>query len=245
MIETIKEELHRLLYLENTVNNTLDEISLKKQLYLLIRECLKEQEYNIEIGSYKLNVTPKDLSVKYESDQTTIEMSNQDIYYESIRDTETRFFCISQMKKSEFIMDTPIIRVTGTILNIDGICEEHYLFELYTDEEDSIKNYIKLPEDANIRDINLNPDKAMMVTRRINRNDIRTDVIDFFVPDKVIPVFLDTIIEKYKALPDRKEYDPVDYRDLLPSLDSKKKLINFIYSSIVEFYSEYMNNNKQ
>jgi hypothetical protein len=185
MLEDIKKELHKQLYLENTETESIDEQALKKQLYLLLRECLKEQEYEVTIGSYKINITPKGLSVKYESDQTTIEMSNQDIYYESIRDTETRFFCISQMKKSEFIMDTPIIRVTGTILNIDGICEEHYLFELYTDEEDSIKNYIKLPEDANIRDINLNPDKAMMVTRRINRVDIRTDVIDFFVPDKV------------------------------------------------------------
>lgn len=243
MLEDIKKELHRQLYLENTETESIDELALKKQLYLLLRECLKEQEYEVTIGSYHLNITPKNLSVKYESDQTIVEVSNADVYYESIRDTETRFFCISQIKKSEFLMDNPLIRVTGSVLNIDGICEEHYLFELYTDEEDSIKNYIKLPEEAKISEISLDPNKATMVTRRIKREDKRTDVIDFFVPDKVIPVFLDTIIEKYKALPDRKEYDPDDYRNLLPTLDSKKRIANYIYSSIVEFYSEYMNEN--
>lgn len=244
MLEDIKKELHKQLYLENTETESIDELALKKQLYLLLRECLKEQEYEVTIGSYKINITPKGLSVKYESDQTIVEVSNEDIYYESIRDTETRFFCISQIKKSEFLMDNPLIRVTGSVLNIDGVCEEHYLFELYTDEEDSIKNYIKLPEDAKISEISLDPNKSTMVTRRIKKEDKRTDVIDFFIPDKVIPVFLDTIIEKYKALPDRKEYNPDDYRILLPSLDSKKRIANYIYSSIVEFYTEYMNENK-
>ena len=40
------------------------------------------------------------------------------------------------------------------------------------------------------------------------------------------------------------EYNPDDYRILLPSLDSKKRIANYIYSSIVEFYTEYMNENK-
>ena len=53
MIETIKEELHRLLYLENTVNDTLDEISLKKQLYLLLRECIKDKEYEVVLADIK------------------------------------------------------------------------------------------------------------------------------------------------------------------------------------------------
>ena len=117
MLEDIKKELHKQLYLENTETESIDELALKKQLYLLLRECLKEQEYEVTIGSYKINITPKGLSVKYESDQTIVEVSNADVYYESIRDTETRFFCISQMKKSEFLMDNPLIRVTGSVTN--------------------------------------------------------------------------------------------------------------------------------
>ena len=243
MLEDIKRELHKQLYLDNQENEQIDEISLKKHLYLLIRECLKEREYEVTIGSYKINITPKNLSVKYENEQTKVEVSNEDVYYKSVRDTETRFFCISQMKKNEYLMDTPLIRVTGSVLNIDGICEEHYLFELYTDEEDSIRNYLNIPSDTEIDELNLDPDKAVMLKRNVNRNDKRTDVIDFFVNDKVVPVFLDTIIEKYKALPDRKEFVPSDYSNLIPTLDTKKKIVSYIYSSIVEFYSEYLKEN--
>lgn len=243
MLEDIKKELHKQLYLDNQENEHIDEISLKKHLYLLIRECLKEKEYEVSIGSYKINITPKNLSVKYENEQTKVEVSNDDVYYKTIRDTETRFFCISQMKKNEYLMDTPLIRVTGSVINIEGISEEHYLFELYTDEEDSIRNYLNVPADTEIEELNLDPDKAVMLKRRINRKDKRTDVIDFFVNDKVVPVFLDTIIEKYKTLPDRKEFNPVDYSTLIPTLDSKKKIVSYIYSSIVEFYSEYLKEN--
>lgn len=243
MLEDIKKELHKQLYLDNQENEHIDELSLKKQLYLLIRECLKEKEYEVSIGSYKINITPKNLSVTYENEQTKVEVSNDDVYYKTVRDTETRFFCISQMKKNEYLMDTPLIRVTGSVINIEGISEEHYLFELYTDEEDSIRNYLNVPSDTEIEELSLDPDKAIMLKRKINRNDKRTDVIDFFVNDKVVPVFLDTIIEKYKTLPDRKEFSPEDYSNLIPTLDSKKKIVSYIYSSIVEFYSEYIQEN--
>ena len=83
-----------------------------------------------------------------------------------------------------------------------------------------------------------------MLKRKVNRTDTRTDVIDFFVNDKVVPVFLDTIIEKYKALPDRKEYNPNNYTNLLPSLTDKKRIIRVIYGTIVEYYSEYLKENQ-
>jgi hypothetical protein len=240
MLEDIKKELHTLLYSSDNV----DEITLKKNLYLMLRECIKEKEYEVKIGSYEFNITPKNLSVKYNNDQTIVEVSNEDVYFETTRDTETRFFCISQMKKSEFLMDNPLIRVTGSVTNIADVCEEHYLFELYTeDENDSIRNYLHLPSDTQISDLSLNPNEATMVHRKIKRNDPRTDVIDFLVKDKVVPVFLDTIIEKYKALPDKKDYDPNNYSELLPTLDDKKKLIRFIYAAIVDFYTDYLNEN--
>jgi hypothetical protein len=239
MLEDIKLEIHKILYSDSQP----DQILLRKQLYLLIKECIKEREYEVKIGSYEFNITPQNLSVKYVTDNTTVEVSNEDVYYESTRDTETRFFCISQLKKSEFLMDTPLIRVTGTVSNIDGICEEHYLFELYTDnQEDSIRNYLKLPSDTQISELNLDPQRATMVHRKVNRLDRRTDVIDLLVPNKVVPVYLDTIVEKYKALPYRKLYTPNNYTELIPTLEEKKKTIRFIYGAIVDFYSEYLNN---
>lgn len=239
MLEDIKFELHRLLY----SNEEIDELVLKKNLYLLLKESIKERNYEITIGSYEFNITPQDLSVKYVTDNTTVEVSNEDVYYETTRDTETRFFCISQVKKSEFLMDVPLIRVTGSVTNIADICEEHYLFELYTDDEnDSIRNYLNLPSDTKISELNLDSQRATMVHRKVKREDPRTDVIDLLTPNKVIPVFLDTIVEKYKALPDRKEYNPNNYTELLPTLEDKKKTIRFIYGAIVDFYSEYLNN---
>lgn len=239
MLEEIKLELHKILYSLDDI----DENNLKKNLYLLIKECLKEKEYEIKIGSYEINIIPKNLSVVYKSDQTTVEVSNEDVYYESIRDTETRFFCISQLKKSEYLIDNPLIRVTGSVANIGGVCEEHYLFELYTDEEDNIRNYLQLPLDTEISELKSESNKSIMIHRKVNRTDKRTDVVDFFAPNKVVPVFLDTIVEKYKALPERKEYNPNDYSQLIPSLESKKRVVRFIYGTIVDFYSEYLKEN--
>ncbi len=240
MIEDIKQELHKQLY----SNEEVDENILKKNLYLLLRECIKEKEYEVKIGSYEFNITPANLSVKYKNNQTVVEVSNEDVYFESVRDTETRFFCISGMRKTEFLMDTPLIRVTGSVSNIDSICEEHYLFELYTDDtNDSIRNYLNIKGDTKISDLNLDPNKAVMIHRKVNRFDSRTDVVDFFEPGKIVPVFLDTIVEKYKALPDRKEYNPNNYTELIPTLDDKKRLTRFMYGAIVDFYSEYLTEN--
>ena len=83
MLEDIKRELHKQLYLDNQENEQIDEISLKKHLYLLIRECLKEREYEVFIGSYKINITPKNLSVKYENEQTKVEVNPVTKYVEN------------------------------------------------------------------------------------------------------------------------------------------------------------------
>lgn len=236
MLENIKFELHELLY-----KDEIDELALKKNIYLLLRECIKEKMYEINIGSYELNIQPKTLSVKYNTEQTIVEVSNEDVYFESTRDTETRFFCISEKQKDEYPMDIPLIRVTGSISNITDICEEHYLIELYTDKEDNIKNYLKLPSNIEISNLNIDSTKAIMVHRRIKRSDNRTDVIDFFDIEKIRPVYLDTILEKYIQLPNRKEFIPKDYTQLIPTLEDKKKIVRFIYGSIVDFYTEYLN----
>lgn len=243
-LENIIIELYGNLYNDKEEKDNIDELTLKKNIFRLIRAGLKEKIYEIFIGNYELNIAPKNLSVKYDSEQTIVEVSNDDVYYETTRDLETRFFCISQVKRSEYLMDTPLIRVTGTVTNMDGVCEEHYMFELYTDEEDEISNYISLPSDTKVSEINLDRTRSMMVYRKININDPRTDVIDFFTPDKVVPVYLDTIVEKYKAQPDRKEYNPNNYTNLLPSLTDKKRIIRFIYGTIVEYYSEYLKENQ-
>ncbi len=244
ILNDIKLQIYKELYVNDKTVDSIDKKKLSKLLNTLLRELLKTKEYEFSVGAYKINVAPQKLSVKYETDQTVVEVSNEDIYFETIRDTETRFFCINQMIKSEYIIDNPVIKVTGTVTNIDGICAEHYLFELYTDEEDSIKNYLNLPSNATFSEINIDNDYTAMISRKISTRDKRTDVISFFENNKVVPVFFDSLIGKYKTQPLKRNYNPSDYRILLPNLDKKKRIVSYIYGTIVEFYSNVLNEKK-
>lgn len=241
-LEKIKLELQKYLYPDENKKNNIDKTNLKKTIFLLLRECLKKQVYVIEIGSYIINITPQKLYVKYEADHTTIEVSNNDVFYETVRDIETRFFAISKVKKDEFLIDIPIIRTTGIVTNIDGICEEHYCFELYTDEEDDIRNYLIFPDGVEIIGSENPNNYELCIKRKISINDPRSDVYDILDKEKVVPVYLDTIVEKYKTIYEKKEYTPNNYTLLIPKLEEKKAIITFIYSSMVDFYQEYMNN---
>lgn len=236
-------ELKKILYPKDEEKHNIDNNRVKKALYQLLRECLKERRYIIEIGSYIIDVTPKNLSVKYESEHTTVEVSNNDIYYETIRDIETRFFCISQIKKDEFQMDNPVIRTTGIVSNIDGRCEEHFSFELYSPVEDNINNYLNLPAGVELVELPQPDDYLATVRKVIKVTDPRTDVIDYLNKNKVVPVFLDTTINKYKTQVDRREYNPNNYSLLLPRVEEIKSIVSLLYSSMVEFYTEYMNEN--
>ena len=236
-------ELKKILYPNDEEKYNIDKNQVKKALYQLLRECLKEKEYKVEIGSYIINVTPKNLSVQYLSEHTTVEVSNKDVYYETIRDIETRFFCISQIKRDEFLLDNPVIRTTGIVTNINGSCEEHFSFELYSQIEDNIKNYLRLPEGVELVEQPLLDDYVATVKKRIRITDPRTDVIDYLNKNKVVPVFYDATIEKYKTQVDRRDYTPNNYSLLLPRIEEIKSIVSYLYSSMVEFYTEYMKEN--
>lgn len=240
--------LKKNLYSDNEEIVNIDKISLQKNLFELIRECIKEREYIVDIGSYEINVTPADLSVKYETEETIIEISNEDVYYESTREVDCRYFVITNDQNSEYPLSNKAIRVTGIVTNIDGVCEEHYEFELLTDEVDDIKNYLTLSNfnvsGASYSSEEISTNYSAIIKKEIKRNDKRTDVIDFFLPNRVVPVFYDYKNQKYiREASERKVYSPSDYSILLPTLDSKKNLVNYLYSSIVEYYTEYINNN--
>ena len=233
-------ELQKCLYPDN--NQEIDNISLKRTLYNVLRECLKANRYEIEVGDYTINVNPKNLLVTYESNHTMVEVSNEDVYYETVRDIETRLFCISSLKKDEFLSDNPVIATTGVVSNIDGICEEHISFELVNNIDDSIHNYLNLPSDVKLVKQPNENDYNATVKRRITPDQERTDIIDLLDKNKVVPVFYDSVIDKYKTQTDRRTYTPNNYVALLPSLDNLKSTITFLYSSMVEFYTEYLNN---
>lgn len=239
-IESLKNNLKKYLFVTDSELKKLDSANFKKDLFKLLRECIKEANYIFEIGPYLFDITPQTLSVKYDTDNTIIKISNNDVYYESTRDIETRFFCISPERRDEYLMDNPLIRTTGIVTNIDGNCEELIRIELYTELEDNINNYLRLPLGVTFVKQPLEDDYSVLVKKEITKDTPRTDLIDYFDKDRVVPVYLDTVVEKYKTQVDRREYTPNNYSVLLPSLDIKKNLISYIYNSIVEFYRQYI-----
>lgn len=251
MTEEMKKKISLLkanLYKGLDEVESIDKISLQKNLFELLRECIKNRVYSVEIGSYEININPEDLSVKYETDDTTIEISNEDVYYETTRELECRYFVIDNNIQDEYPFETKAVRVTGIVTNIDGDCEEHYELELLTNEVDKIKNYLTL-SNFNVAGCMYSSEEATddysaIIKKEIKTNDKRTDVIDFFLPNKAISVTYEPNTNKYiRDTNQRKVYNPSDYSVLLPILEEKKNVINYIYSSIVEFYTNYINNN--
>ena len=103
---------------------------------------------------------------------------------------------------------------------------------------DEVKKYIQVPEGCEMTedDFEFNPTEVA-IYREINRNSKVTDVSIFFNTD-LKPVEYDYLNKKY--IP--KTFDFGDnYNMYLPVLDKKKKMISTIYSTIVDFYNEYMN----
>ena len=132
------ENLKKILY--NNEFNDQDRLIIQKNLFELLRECIKSQVYEVEVGSYILNINPNTLSVKYETPETIIELSNEDIYFETERELEVKFYTLKDVSLND--RSYPIIKVSGLINNVDGDIIESYQIELFTKNEDNIKNYL-------------------------------------------------------------------------------------------------------
>lgn len=239
-IKKAKDNLKHYLYQE-----TFDKINVEKCVFQLLRECIKEREYEVQVGAYQFNLLPQDLSVTYETEGTVITFSNEDIYYETTRVVENRYFVISREEKDEYSIDTAVIKVSGIVTNVDGDCEENYQFELFTEKEDDLKNYITLNNVVNFHYAGLDMETpySVIVSREVKRNTYRVDVFDFFKPNQVFPVIYDCIANKYvKEKQMRKIFKPNDYSILLPMNEEKKDIVYFLYLTMMDFYKQYMSN---
>ena len=234
-------KFRNLLYPNNEEAEELDEHQVKKVIFECLREVLKMKQYQFTIGSYYFDITPRHLSVIYETPDTRMEISNKIIHFETTRQTPVRFFVISDKEQDEYPDDSPYIVVSGDILHYDNmVTDETYSFTLVNDDEnDAIKNYIKVPVDTMVtEDDYLNDNKTIALNRVINIKDKRTDVSIFFNTPKVRSVEYDYKNKTY--LPFKFVADK-DYTELVPDLTKKKRIIGTIYSTIVDFYNEYLN----
>ncbi len=244
MIEKLTKDLKKYLYHNNQELTEIDKISFQKALFTLLRECIKQKEYDIEIGSYHINLNPLDTIVEYENDDTSVRITKNDAYYETTRETEIRYFIpdIIPSFNDTYGPESPVIKVSGLVDNIAGDCTESYSFELFNIDED-ISTYLNIPENMEISSA-VPPTKYNIILKRnITRNDKRLDVIKIFKENKVVPVIYNPKLDKYVKTSYEKEYNPDNYSSLIPDLTERKNIVSFIYSQIVEFYDLYLNNN--
>lgn len=243
-IEKISKRLRKYLYTNNTEITDIDKTSFQKEMMLLIRECIKQKEYEVEIGSYTINIDPENIMVEYENDDTSIRITKNDVYFETNREVEIRYFIPSNVQSinDEYNSDSPVIRTTGLITNIDGYCEERYNLELFNIDE-NIMDYINIPSNMQLSPYTEPTKYSIILVEPISVNDERLDLINIFKESKVIPVIYDKAKDKYLKTSFHKEYNPNNYSNLLPNLENRKNIVSFIYNLIVDFYNEYINNN--
>lgn len=225
------EELKKLIY--PIPKNEIDKISIEKNLFKLMRASILEKQYEKEVGPYILNFNPQDIKVFYENDFTKIEMSNKDIYYETNRPLETKYYCLSNNLKESYSPNEPYYIVNGNIININGTIEEHYSIELETNNPNlTITDNLNLPSSFKII---TNDENGLTIYREIKPDEKRTNPLNFF-NNSVRSVFYD---EKQDLFINKDTYKDETYRKYLPELQKEKEIVTFIYQTMKNFYSKY------
>ena len=239
--EQILGKLRDVLYHGDNEREKIDEIQLKKIIFQTLREALKNELYEFYIGSYSFDVTPQNLIVAYTTPDTRIEITRKDIHFETTRQTPTSYFVVSPEVKDIYPEDTKSICVYGDIIQYDDmVTTEQYVIKLNSpNPNDSHRRYVTLPKGFTLYDNHLIDDPTDFVLGRdIRKNDLMIDLSIFFNPKDTFPVYYDEANHIFKRLEKKPNRDT--YAKYLPSLDEKKNNIRMIYSTIVEFYNEYL-----
>ena len=223
-INEIKKELDS--YLDN--KKEIDDNSLEKKLYSLIKAALTNKISTIEIGNYYLNLDPKELKVTYESLSTYLEVSNHDIY-EEFELIDNCFYYVIKNSDNDYNENSPVIKVSNTILMSSPYYSENLYFELIN--ADNIKDYMK---DNSL--IKYEGNKMAIVNKYFSPSDNRLNEQDFLNLEKVMLV-KKQLNGSYKPTY-REEKD--SYHEILPNLEINKKIINKIYNCLVDFYKKYL-----
>lgn len=235
-----KRELENILYTDT--KEEISESELKLILFNLLKICLIRREYNVVIKNYTIDLTPQKLGVIYEREGTYIEISNDDYYEETERNTEVRYFVIdNHVKESYEASITKAIRTEGLVLNTNGHCEEIYEVSLWSQfETDNISNYVKPDPDH----VTIQTDLIATIRKEIHRDDKRTDTLDLLLGTNIIPVIY---YEKENIFvptrEQRKTYDPDNYHELIPDNSEVTKIAKMIYACMIDYYTNYMKEN--
>jgi hypothetical protein len=229
MIEELETSLNNIYTILKSQN--INETELKKDVYTILRASLKNKKYELSIGEYYFNLTPKDIIIRKDTDDTLIEINNDEIYYETERNTESRFYILTDQNQNEYNIDTPAIQIEGHVMNIINNKRVEYIFKLINSPENyNIRNYI-----INNK-IELIDKKTAILTIDIDNDTPMIDYEDYLDKTKIKKVFLDYQKNKY-IIKDIKE--PNNYIIYLPDISKQIVTLKKIYNYVIDFYNEY------
>lgn len=236
--EKIKE-LKNYINFNKIEESDIDKNKIQKCFFQLMRECIKSGMSTIEVGSYTINIKPEELAVIYDADDTYVEISNKDIHKENLIPMGISYFVINPTEQDEYPITTPAIRATGTISTYDDVYEEIYELVISDDINDDIRNYIILNNGYTYSESEFSDKYNVTVKRTITDKTPYIDIYDILNKNIIHPV---TYIPETENYVKRTVDTDKSYKNLIPSLNDKQIITSYLYSLIVDFYTEYMNN---
>lgn len=225
------------LYNEIYNNFTVTKInyqSLEKKVFSLLKQSLKTHQYEIEIGSYKINFNPQNILVSYETLSTYLEISNTDIHEENEIIDNIVYYAIEEetQKNVEHIPEKSVLKTSTSVIKYDSNYQENIYIEFINCANKDFKYYLK---DSN--DITYIGENSIIISKEFSLNDNRLDVNNYFKVS-IIPIKYNQETNNFSVVTTTQTKK--QYRTIFPNTDYQKEIIKHIYNSIVKFYSNYI-----
>lgn len=224
-LKTAISDMEKVLY----SNNNKEEI-LKKNLYTLLKECIKEKEYNVKVGEININFNPSDIRVKLNTQNINIEISDELEYYDTTVYSPIDYYVFES--KKELPGYVPAISVSSEILNIKEQLFHNIIIKPITDDiviDSYVINATKI--ENNIATIKI----------PVNKDDQIINIENYLEMNNLYHA--NYLFKEDKYIIEPKQEDLKTYDDYKLDVTQQRELISTIYKYIIEFYNFYLKNN--
>lgn len=224
-LTTAISDVEKVLYSDNN-----GEEILKKNLYTLLKECIKEKEYNVKVGEININFNPSNIRVKLNTPNINIEISGELEYYDTTVYSPIDYYVFES--KKELPGYVPAISVSSEILNIKEQLFHNIIIKPITDDiviDSYVINATKI--ENNIATIKI----------PVNKNDQIINIENYLEMNNLYHA--NYLFKEDKYIVEPKQVDLKTYDDYKLDITQQRELISTIYKYIIEFYNFYLKNN--
>ncbi len=224
-LTTAISDMEKVLYSDNN-----REEILKKNLYTLLKECIKEKEYNVKVGEININFNPSNIRVKLNTQNINIEISSELEYYDTTVYSPIDYYVFES--KKELPGYVPAISVSSEILNIKEQLFHNIIIKPITDDiviDSYVINATKI--ENNIATIKI----------PVNKNDQIINIENYLEMNNLYHA--NYLFKEDKYIVEPKQVDLKTYDDYKLDITQQRELISTIYKYIIEFYNFYLKNN--